>query len=896
MNIKRFKGREGVSEVIGTVLLLGIAVIIFSSLIVYVLSMDTGNPSPDVHMVGYMNEYGHAIVEHRGGDPLPIEDLKVTIWKGTDASKSFEGSELAAIFRDSNNNAIWDVGDYIDINCPQIFGGVAHWQVSVALVDKVSNSIIMSGVVQTGHTEYLFTDESEIDGAADFTWNPEPACVRDAIAFNPSSSAHSSYIVSYYWTFGDGTPASTLAEPDHQYATPGTYTVTLNITYAPGVNVSGVRNWDTVTKQVTVSDIPHITDNSPHPATTGDPYTFSVSVTDLDGIDSVFVRYRFGSGATTNVSMTNVGGSTWEHTITIPATSLNDLYYSIAANDTLGFWNSTGTLTTDVVDNDPPSIVNDSPSNGTTGDPYTFRVNVTDNINSGSDIVVTADWSHGSLSGNTSLSYVSGTMYEGTITLDLYSTANLAYDLYAEDAAGNGNTTGPFSATVADNDPPAITDHSDQWAFWDEDFVFNASVTDNIAVANVYLEYWIDGGTPTNVSLTNVGGSYYQYTKHLPISGTTLYYVFATVDTSGNWADYFEYNKTLYSGHVHNVNQGTWYDQIYQATKVANPGDEIRIYPGTYDTHGQGNKNIVIDQDDVKLVGRSSPDTVLMISQQDGITVTASNVLIKNLTMVKNSNAQPSNSFKKGIYVNGATNVTIDNVDISEAGQSAIYITGSTQVTVVNSKLWNNQQHGVYVGGDSTNVYIENNNIFDNDESGVLIEDSDGNTVVGNNIYHNADGVYLYRATYCNVSSNTIWGNDAGVTLQGTNQEDTKLNIVYSNVINHSNIGIEFVEYARQNNLTYNTLHNNTQYGIYIPAPNNKENNNNQLDHNNFMDNGLSNAYDECNNIWDDGSQGNYWDDYTGSDTNGDGIGDTNIPHNIVGGPNTDPYPFVNPV
>ncbi|MGC9308485.1 MAG: PKD domain-containing protein, partial [Thermoplasmatota archaeon] len=344
MSIKKFKEKDGVSEILGTVLLLGIAVIIFSSLIVYVLSMDTGNPSPDLNMVGYLNEDEHAIVEHRGGDPLPIEDLTVTIWKGMDASKRFEGSELIDIFRDSNGNLVWDTGDYIDINCPQIFGGVAHWQISLAIVDTVSNSIVMSGVVQTGYTEYLFTNSTDIEGAADFTWNPEPACVRDAVAFDPSSSAHSSYIVSYYWTFGDGSPASTLAEPAHQYATHGTYTVTLNITYAPGVNVSGVRNWDTVTKQVTVSDIPHITDNSPDPATTGDPYTFSATVTDLDGIHSVFVRYRFGSGATTNVSMTNVGGSTWECTITIPSSSLNDLYYSIAANDTLGFWNSTGTL------------------------------------------------------------------------------------------------------------------------------------------------------------------------------------------------------------------------------------------------------------------------------------------------------------------------------------------------------------------------------------------------------------------------------------------------------------------------------------------------------------------------------------------------------------------------
>jgi hypothetical protein len=57
----------------------------------------------------------------------------------------------------------------------------------------------------------------------------------------------------------------------------------------------------------------------------------------------------------------------------------------------------------------------------------------------------------------------------------------------------------------------------------------------------------------------------------------------------------------------------------------------------------------------------------------------------------------------------------------------------------------------------------------------------------------------------------------------------------------------------------------------------------------------MGNAYDDMNNIWNDDypSGGNYWDDYSGIDDNGDGIGD--IPYEIFGGESTDQYPLMTP-
>lgn len=70
---------------------------------------------------------------------------------------------------------------------------------------------------------------------------------------------------------------------------------------------------------------------------------------------------------------------------------------------------------------------------------------------------------------------------------------------------------------------------------------------------------------------------------------------------------------------------------------------------------------------------------------------------------------------------------------------------------------------------------------------------------------------------------------------------------------------------------------------------------NNTIYENNFRENdGHFIMLNNITNFWTYLDRGNYWDNYTGSDLDGDGIGD--IPHEILDDFNNDTYPLMSPV
>ena len=139
-----------------------------------------------------------------------------------------------------------------------------------------------------------------------------------------------------------------------------------------------------------------------------------------------------------------------------------------------------------------------------------------------------------------------------------------------------------------------------------------------------------------------------------------------------------------------------------------------------------------------------------------------------------------------------------------------------------------------------------------------------------------------------NGERNTVKKNH--FTNGGIILDKAKNNLITSNIIGlDSRISI-------YNKSEYNTIEGNSLGAIDIVVSEwGPTSHNNKIYHNNIICNGCKcQAYDDGNNQWDNGypSGGNYWSDYTGTDADGDGIGDT--PYNIDGGTGTqDRYPFI---
>jgi len=175
-----------------------------------------------------------------------------------------------------------------------------------------------------------------------------------------------------------------------------------------------------------------------------------------------------------------------------------------------------------------------------------------------------------------------------------------------------------------------------------------------------------------------------------------------------------------------------------------------------------------------------------------------------------------------------------------------------------NNTIWNNtvnyNEVGIYLsgrfGGCQNNTILENN-VNSNNEYGIQVSKSKGIDIEKNLIYNNLkDGLFIVLSDNCEIIDNIIENNENN----GIDAYASHDNLYIRNVIrNNLKIGISF-DFTQYSNLLYENC---------------------------FIENTINAQDNGTDNQWDNGITGNYWDDYSGSDGDGNGIGD--VPYNITG-------------
>ncbi|MCS7239859.1 MAG: right-handed parallel beta-helix repeat-containing protein [Candidatus Bipolaricaulota bacterium] len=286
------------------------------------------------------------------------------------------------------------------------------------------------------------------------------------------------------------------------------------------------------------------------------------------------------------------------------------------------------------------------------------------------------------------------------------------------------------------------------------------------------------------------------------------------------------------------------------------------------------------------------------IDQTDGITVAFSEqVRLENLdisrprgngvtilssphTQVRDS-PRIANSKNAGIAVILSDYVRIENCGIY-ANLTGVYVNASDHFVVENTAFAAGPI-GVHITGASREPVVRKN-LFYQSSYGVKVESALGPVVEACAFWQGDIAVFIDGQTrYARVSRNSMVSYGYGVSNFGSD------GIIELNHITRANIGIIFEEAYQEAFPTGNIVRYNLIYRSYDGFYFGRESRDTQI-YENLVWSCQRWARDFGQNLWAPQGRGNWYSNYQGTDTNGDGVGDS--PVSFAGG-GRDPSPLM---